>query len=132
MADEEIIEPEVTEEVTEEAVEAVEGDDAVDLGAEPEGAAVEATDEPVDPFAEFGGREAAQRAHEMYTRASTEDGVVQLFLEAGRSLGLGLKEMEQLFGQQASDAPPAEEEDPDRLLTFREFQEMQNKDKAEI
>jgi hypothetical protein len=85
-----------------------------------------------DPYGNYGGKETVESAYRMYQAAQTEDGVVRLWLEAGKSLGLGLREMEQLVSggiaqAQQFEQEPAEEEDPDRVLTFREFQEMQNK-----
>lgn len=84
---------------------------------------------PEDPFHVFGGKETVEAAHRLYEASRTEDGVIQLFIEAGRSLGLGLKEIEALFTGQsaAAEAEPVEEIDPDEPLTIGAFQEMQRK-----
>jgi alanyl-tRNA synthetase len=82
---------------------------------------------PEDPYAAYGGKDTLEAAHKMYQAAQTEDGVVRLWLEAGKSLGLGIREMEQLVtgNVERFEAEQPEPEDLDRVLTYREFQEMQ-------
>lgn len=84
--------------------------------------------EAEDPFHTYGGKEAVEAAHRMYEAARTEDGVIQLFIEAGRSLGLGLKEIEALFTGAAPSVEAEEPEfDPDEPMTIGQFQELQRK-----
>lgn len=101
---------------------------------EPGTEATEDTDAAdTDPFAEFGGRETVEAAKAIYDATRNEDGVIKLFIEAGRSLGLGLNELEALFGKDVADAAadalddaavdPAT--DPNRPMTFAEFQRLQ-------
>lgn len=86
-------------------------------------------DEPVeeaDPFEAFGGREKIAEAQRVYELTQTDEGVVQLFIEAGRSLGLSFEQMEALFNaQQAAGAPVEDDEDLDAPLTKREWMEQQ-------
>lgn len=100
----------------------------VETGAESETPAV-ATDTPAaeveDPFAAYGGKEAIEAAHRMYEASRTDDGVIQLFLEAGQALGLGLKELQTLFADLGGEVP--EEPDPDEPVSRREFQETLSK-----
>lgn len=75
-----------------------------------------------DPFSAYGGKESVDRAYKMWEMSRTDDGVVQLFLEAGQSLGLGLDKMQAIFEGEAGlidDAPEAP--DPDEPLTRAEF-----------
>lgn len=123
-----------TEIVSEEAPSQETLDDVVSETPEVETVeAVEEVPEVEDPYATWGGKDTIEKAHKMWEAAQTEQGVVQLWLEAGRSLGLGLKQMEELFGTPGAASAEAEveveEEDPDRLLTYREFQELQAKDR---
>lgn len=76
----------------------------------------------VDPYEEFGGRERIEAAHRLYEASSTEDGVIQLFLESGRSLGLGLKEMQALFESLGGVGDVPEPPDPDEPMTRGEWQ----------
>lgn len=117
----------------EEAVETIESTDPVveapvtDLGTESAvGEATETQTEAPDPFAEYGGADTVKSAHELYQATRSEEGVVQLFLEAGRALGLGTKEIEALFAAGETE-PEEEEDDPDRPLTAKEFKEFQQK-----
>lgn len=77
----------------------------------------------VDPFESYGGKDNVEAAYRLYQAAQTEDGVIQLFLEAGQSLGLGLKEIQSFFEQQGI-VEPTEEPDPDEPLTRGEWQKM--------
>lgn len=102
-----------------------------------EGVDPEVPEEPgsADPYEEFGGRQTIEAAHRMYQAAQTEDGVIQLFLEAGKQLGVGLDKIEALFtgatpepegqGGSGGDAGYDYDQDPDRPLTLREWQEHQ-------
>lgn len=82
-----------------------------------------------DPFHTYGGKDTVEAATRLYEASRTEDGVIQLFIEAGRSLGLGLKEIEALFtgAAPAAEGEPEPEFDPDEPLTYGAFQEMQRK-----
>lgn len=102
------------------------------VDVETETATTEAA-EPADPFQEFGGRETIEAAHRLYEASRTEDGVIQLFLEAGRSLGLGLKDMQALFESLGGEgtAPTPEGPDPDEPITWADFQALQQKQAQE-
>lgn len=94
----------------------------------PEAPAVE---EPSDPFSEFGGRDVVAAAHRLYEASRTEDGVIQLFLEAGRNLGLGLDQMQALF-EELGGSGQVPEDDPslDEPLTRRELLELEQQRQA--
>jgi hypothetical protein len=99
--------------------------------AEPTAPVEEAPAAPAvaDPYEEFGGRQEVERALRMYQHAQTDDGVVDLFLEAGRSLGLSHEAMQTLFNDLAGEAPEAP--DPDEPLTRGEFQaELERRQQA--
>lgn len=49
--------------------------------------------------------DAARAAMEWQQSLQTDEGVVSMFIEAGRALGLGLSELESLFGNEQSTAP---------------------------
>src|SRR5690606_28567939 len=82
------------------------------------GTAPETPEPDADPFADFGGREAVEAAMRLYNAAATEDGIIQIFIEAGRTLGLTVEQMQRMF----SDDPvpgsesPVPEFDPDEPL----------------
>lgn len=87
------------------------------------------TPAPEDPYSEFGGRETIEAAHRLYEATRTEQGVIDLFIEAGKSLGLSLQQMQALFG--ATEETPEETVDPDEPLTIGQFQELQRKQAEE-
>jgi DNA-binding transcriptional MerR regulator len=77
----------------------------------------------VDPFADYGGKDVVEQAYKIHQATQSEDGVIQLFIEAGQSLGLGLREIQELFeGGSTEEAEPDEEYDPDEPMTRAEFQ----------
>ena len=83
-----------------------------------------AAEEVPDPFAAFGGQEAVTAGHQLYEAVQTEDGQIRLFLELGRNMGLGLREMEALVsGSGEAEADPTEPEDLDRPMTLKEFRD---------
>lgn len=91
------------------------------------------TQAPEDPFAAYGGKDTIEAAHRLYEATRSEDGVVDLFIEAGKSLGLSMKDLQALFGNGAP-APEGEqgpEFDPDEPLTIGQFQELQRKQAEE-
>src|SRR5258706_1239406 len=47
----------------------------------------------------FGGLDTVKTATEMYQQLQTDDGVIAMFIEAGRALGLGVKDLESLFNE---------------------------------
>lgn len=82
---------------------------------------------PADPFAEFGGADSVRQAHQLRQALQTQDGVMRLFFEAGRSMGLGLNEMQQLFGQAqqpAAAAPSAPQWEDDDVLTYGQVKQL--------
>jgi hypothetical protein len=48
---------------------------------------------------EFGGPDAIKEAVEWRQSLQTEEGVISMFVESGRSLGLGIKDLEAMFAQ---------------------------------
>lgn len=118
--------PEPTLEIPEDlAPEILETEESSEVGA--------ATDETGDgdPFSEYGGKDTIEAATRLYQAAQTEEGIIQLFLEAGTRLGVGLDRIQALFGADAGTDDAADDEDLDRSLTIREFQELQAKQEAE-
>ena len=89
--------------------------------SEPEPAAEPS--EPSDPYADYGGRDVVEQAHRMHQATQSEDGIIQLFIEAGQSLGLGLREIQTLFegGTLEPDEGEAPEYDPDEPITRAEW-----------
>lgn len=53
---------------------------------------------------EFGGVDAVRAAVELHQSLQTDDGVVSMFIEAGRALGLGVDQLEALFGESAAES----------------------------
>lgn len=51
---------------------------------------------------EFGGVDAVRAAVEFQQSLRTDDGVISMFIESGRALGLGVDQLEALFGGQAT------------------------------
>jgi hypothetical protein len=82
-----------------------------------------------DPYSEYGGRDTVAAAIKLHQATQSPDGVVQLFMEAGQALGLGVKDMERLFGE-GTPEPPAPE-DLERPLSVKEFQEALAKQREE-
>ena len=77
-----------------------------------------------DPFSEFGGRETVQAAYQLHQQTQNEEGVIDLFIQTAKALGLGDREIEALFAdQQQQKQTTTEEDDPDRLVTARELRE---------
>jgi hypothetical protein len=70
---------------------------------------------------EWGGENTIQDALAIYNGLADEEGVAQLFIEAGRSLGLGITEMQALISGQPVAAEPEEDESLDEVMTRREF-----------
>lgn len=104
-------------------------DAPVDAPVEGEAPPVEEPPAP-EPFGGYFADETeAQAAQRLYQATQSEDGVISLFLEAGRNLGLGLKEMQALFDD-LSGQEPAEEPDLDEPLTRGEFLAEQQKREA--
>ena len=91
---------------------------------------VEAAETTTDPYEAYGGKDAVEAAISWHKAAQTEDGVTQLFIEAGRSLGLSMEQMEALFPDPATPGvmPQGTEEDPDRPLTAKEVRELMDKE----
>lgn len=81
---------------------------------------------PADPYQEFGGRDTIEAAIRLHQAAQTDAGLVDIFMQAGRNLGLGIEQMRSLFGDPEPEAP-AVEEDLDEPLTRGEFLEQQRR-----
>lgn len=78
---------------------------------------------PVDPFAEYGGADAVRQAAELHKSLQTEDGVWDMFFQAGRALGLGVREIEALFNAQQAEPDAAGPADDD-VMTYGQFKAM--------
>ena len=88
---------------------------------------VAAAETTADPYEAYGGKDAVEAAISWHKAAQTEDGVTQLFIEAGRSLGLSMEQMEALFPDPAAQGQGTEE-DQDRPLTAKEVRELMDKE----
>lgn len=111
-----------------EAPEAPEGTEPVDEVTEPA-----ATEAPADPFADFGGKDEVEAAMRLWQATQTDDGLVSVFLEAGRNIGLSLDDMQKLFQAGAGEQAPEEEIDLDEPVTRRELmEEQQRREQAAI
>lgn len=88
------------------------GGDAGDAGAE-------------DPYAAHGGREVVERALALHQKVQTDEGVVQLFYEAGRAMGLTNPQIDKLFDAQTGGGE-GEAEGPadDELITWGQAKEL--------
>lgn len=124
---------EVVEETVSEPAEEVVAEDPVE-----EPALTDETEEvTTDPFAEYGSKDDVEAAMRLYKASQTEDGTVQILLETAARLGIGYDAVEKLFTAQAEingDGASDEysyDEDPERPMTFKEFQEWQQKQAAE-
>lgn len=100
---------------------------------QPEGTEVEAPEtgeQPLpseDPYHPYGGKEAVEKAVELHKTLQTEDGVWQMFFQAGRALGLGVREIEALFQQQQGATQEVEQANmpaDDDVLTYAEFKRL--------
>ena len=65
-----------------------------------------------------------ERALQLDAALKTEDGITQLFLQAGKALGFGPDELEKVLFPGEAPAEEVEEEDEDRVLTLREAKEL--------
>lgn len=111
------------------------GDDLAQGGEEP---AVAEAPVAEDPFAAYGGKDLVEAAVKLHQATRDHDGLIQLFVEAGQALGLGVREMEALFQQgrageviAAASAGAEADEDEDRFLTVKELRELEAKRQAE-
>ena len=82
----------------------------------------------IDPFQDFGGRQNVEQALKLWEAVATEDGVVQVFIEAGRSLGLTPEQMQGLFGE----VQEIEQPDPDAPLTRAEWEAWQRQQQEAV
>jgi hypothetical protein len=98
-------------------------DPSTELSSEGEETSSEESSEPADPYADFGGRDTVEKAYQVHQALQTEDGVWNLFFQAGRSLGLGVREIEALF-QQAGGEPEPEGPADDEVMTFGQFKSL--------
>lgn len=121
----------VTEEApAEEPVLEAEGQEYEDPQAGVESAVEDApaADAPADPYADFGGRDAVERAIQLQKMTQSQDGIMRMMFAAAQSLGLPLSKVEQLFAadQAAADAQP--EYADDDLITYGQVKEMLQRD----
>ena len=93
---------------------------------EPTTASGESTEPVIDwnaRITEWGGEEAIEDALAIYNGLADEKGVASLFIQAGRELGLGDREMERfLAGQTAESDDEYERPDPNAVMTRAEFE----------
>jgi hypothetical protein len=76
-----------------------------------------------DPYADFGGRETVEKAHQLHQALQTEEGVWNVFFQAGRALGLGTREIEALFAESQGEPEPEGPADDD-VMTFGQFKTL--------
>lgn len=76
--------------------------------------------ETTDPYADFGGREAVEQALAFQKSLQTEDGIWNVFFQAGRALGLQTDQISGLFGAATADQGGSQESEPadDDVLTW--------------
>lgn len=73
----------------------------------------------------WGSPDDVNRALEIDRALRTEEGVTSLFVQAGRSLGLSPEQLDALFAPaEVAPAETQEEVDPERVLTWKEAQEL--------
>jgi hypothetical protein len=84
-----------------------------------------------DPYADFGGRESVEQAMALHKATQSQDGLMRLFFEAGRSQGLSYSQMEALFGQAAPEAPATAQYADDDLLTYAQVKELMQREVLE-
>jgi hypothetical protein len=90
----------------------------------------ESVETPADPYADFGGRESVEQAMALHKATQSQDGLMRLFFEAGRSQGLSYSQMEALFGQAAPEPAAAQYADDD-LLTYAQVKELMQREVLE-
>lgn len=95
----------------------VEDVDTEDLDLEDNGAP-DLDAEPEDPWSPYGGKETVDQAYKIHQALQSQDGIIQLFFEAGQSMGLGLKEMNALFGNVSPEETVDEGPADDELVTW--------------
>lgn len=83
------------------------------------------TVEPADPYADFGGREAIEKAVQLQKMTQSQDGVMRMMFAAAQSLGIPLSQVEQLFQADrdsvGSETPQYADDD---LITYGQVREM--------
>lgn len=79
----------------------------------------------------WGSPDDVNRALEIDRALKTEEGITGLFVQAGRALGLTPEQMDALFAPAETAPAEVEEVDPDRVLTWKEAQELFQKQLAE-
>lgn len=113
------------EPVTDPAPEIVEGgEEAPPTGEAPPSTTTEEAPDWGTRITEWGGEERIGDALAIYESLATDEGITSLFIEAGRSLGLGDEAIRGLFGQGAEPAPGPDDDDLDTVLTKREALEL--------
>lgn len=66
-----------------------------------------------EKLTEFGGEDALGEAERLRTQLGTDEGVVAMFIESGRALGLGVDKLEGLFGEAEKIVEKHQEQNPD-------------------
>lgn len=77
-----------------------------------------------EQLSELGDVEAAKQALAWRQELQTEAGVIKMFYDAGHALGLGDKEIEQLFGDGTTPDEDEDDSDLDLPVTMRELKEF--------
>lgn len=117
----------------EDGVDSTEEFDTIDTGDDgQDGTETDTVETNDDPWAEYGGKDSVAQAHKIHQALQTQDGVMQLFFEAGQSMGLGLREIQALFGgaqipDEVVDDGPADDE----LVTWAQARALLQKEVLE-
>lgn len=78
-----------------------------------------------DPYGDFGGRDTVEAAIRLYEASKTEAGVVDIFVEAARAIGLSNEQIQALFAD--GEATPEDDVDLDEPMTRRQWLEEQER-----
>lgn len=81
-----------------------------------------------EKLTEFGGDTALDEAKNLRNQLQTDDGVVAMFIESGRALGLGVEKLEGLFGEAEVALNKDAEEQGDKPLTKAEIMAIVQKE----
>lgn len=109
-------------EVTEPVV--VEGAEGEQTPTEPTAEEIAAWRSAHERVTELGGLDAVNEAANLRQQLSTDEGVVAMFIESGKALGLGTKDMEALFDNAQKVVEEHVEETGDKPLTKAEVMQL--------
>lgn len=80
----------------------------------------------LERVARYGDEATVEQAIAIQAALQTEEGVRTLFEKAGQALGVTAEKLASLFAVDTT--PEADEDDPDRVMTYREFKELMEKE----